>query len=129
MDTEALIRRYFDAVNGEDWSALESVWHPDGEMRAVGVRPLVGRTAVLAYFKRLFTPWQHHHDEPTRIGIAGDAAFANVTFTGTTPEGVAVTFEAVDIFDIDAGGNTSIRRLSNWYDLVYVREQLAAAAS
>ena len=34
MDTEALIRRYFDAVNGEDWSALESVWHPDGEMRA-----------------------------------------------------------------------------------------------
>ena len=130
-DVEVLVHRYFDAVNGEDWGTLRELWHPDGEMRAVGRPPLVGRDDVLAYFERLFEPWQTHDDRPSRVVTAGNVGFADVVFTGTTHDGRLVEFDAVDVFDfdVDAGGKAVIRRLSNWYDLVLVRKMLAATAA
>ena len=121
MTNEAVIARYFACLDAEDWDAMRELWHEDGELRAVGARPRAGRDAVLRYFGRLFAPWPRHTDIPTRVIVAGDVVTAEVRFEGTTPHGDTVAFEAVDVFDLEEG---RIRKLSNWYDLDYVRRAL-----
>ena len=80
---------------------------------------------MIGYFTTLFHPWSVHHDEPVRVILAGDVATVEVRFEGATTEGVTVGFDALDVFDFEDG---LIRRISNWYDLVYVRARLAQAA-
>jgi ketosteroid isomerase-like protein len=121
----ALVADYFDCVNRDDWTGLRALWHPDGEWRAVGARPRTGRDQVIEYFTTLFEPWSSHHDEPVRVVVGGSVATVEVRFEGITLEGTPIGFDAVDIFDVADG---LIRRMSNWYDLVFVRRQLAAAA-
>jgi ketosteroid isomerase-like protein len=125
-DRAGIVARYFACVNAEDWVGLESLWHVDGEWRAVGARPRVGRGEVIDYFTSLFEPWSAHRDEPVRVILAGDVATVEVRFEGVTREGTSVAFDAVDVFDFEAG---LIRRISNWYDLVYVRQKLAEAGA
>jgi ketosteroid isomerase-like protein len=124
-DHATTVARYFACVNAEDWEGLEALWHADGEWRAVGARPRVGRRHVIDYFSGLFAPWSTHRDEPVRVILAGDVATVEVRFEGITREGTPVAFDALDVFDFEAG---LIRRISNWYDLVYVRQKLAEAA-
>lgn len=125
MTAEDVVRRYFDCLNTEDWDGMGRIWREDGELRAVGARPRRGRDDVVGYFSKLFTPWAEHRDEPTRIVVAGEVVTAEVLFTGTTPAGHAVSFDAVDVFDVVDG---QIARLSNWYDIALARRELAAAA-
>ncbi|MCW2984331.1 MAG: nuclear transport factor 2 family protein [Conexibacter sp.] len=123
----AVIVEYFACVNGEDRERLADLWAADGELRAVGARPRVGRVAVMDYFAKIFDPWLHHHDEPTRIVVADgeSTAVAEVTFHGTTHDGRQVRFDAVDVFDLLDG---RIQRLTSWYDIDYVRRSLKPAA-
>lgn len=100
---------------------MRTLWSDDGELRAVGARPRHGADEVIGYFSKLFTPWPRHTDSPTRIISQGDTFVVEVTFTGSTPSGRQVTFDAVDVFDLDQG---RIRRLTNWYDLDYARRVL-----
>jgi ketosteroid isomerase-like protein len=116
------VREYFRCLDAEDWEGMRRIWHPAGELRAVGARPRRGRDEVLRYFSRLFAPWPSHRDVPTRIVAAGDVVTAEVRFEGVTPAGRSVTFDAVDVFDLEDG---LIRALSNWYDLDYARRMLA----
>jgi hypothetical protein len=51
---------------------------------------------------------------------------AEVTFSGTTADGRDVTFDAVDVFDLEDG---LIRRFSNWYDIAYARRVLSNGAT
>ena len=118
-----LVLRYFECINSEDWVGLRDVWHEEIEIRAVGARPLHGRDDAVALYPRLFQAWPTHRDEPTRIVVAGDVVTAEVTFTGTMADGRQLSFDAVDVIDIADG---RIRRLTNWYDVAYVRDQLAA---
>jgi ketosteroid isomerase-like protein len=121
-DVEATIQRYFTCLDTEDWDGMREIWHQDGELRAVGARPRRGVDEVIGYFSGLFGPWPRHTDIPTRLIVAGDTVTAEVRFEGTTPDGKDVTFEAVDLFDLEGG---RIKRLSNWYDIAYVRKTLA----
>lgn len=125
MAAEDVVRRYFACLNTEDWEGMAAIWRTDGELRAVGARPRKGRDDVVGYFSKLFTPWAVHRDEPTRIVVAGDVVTAEVLFTGTTPGGHDVSFDAVDVFDILNG---QIARMSNWYDIALARRELGAAA-
>lgn len=125
-DHAATVARYFACVNAEDWDGLESLWHAEGEWRAVGARPRVGRRHVIEYFTGLFTPWSEHYDEPLRVIHAGNVATVEVRFEGITHDGTPIAFDALDLFDFEDG---LIRRISNWYDLVYVRQKLAEAAA
>jgi ketosteroid isomerase-like protein len=120
---EEVIDRYFSYLNADDFVSFRELWHEDADFKAVGARPLSGVDDIVAFYSRLFTPWPRHVDEPVRIIVAGGTATVEVVFTGTTEDGRDVTFDAVDVFDVDAG---RIRRLTNWYDIAYVRRQLAA---
>jgi ketosteroid isomerase-like protein len=122
----AIARRYFDCLDSEDWDSMAELWTPDAQLRAVGARPRMDREAVLEYFRKLFDPWPAHRDHPDRL-IASEAdqvVVAEVTFTGTTPDGRAVRFEAIDVFDFEDG---RIRKLTNWYDIDYARRALTPA--
>jgi ketosteroid isomerase-like protein len=129
MTTAAAMRdvalRYFACLDAEDWVQMAELWTEDGRMLAVGARPRDDRDQVLAYFGKLFTPWQHHEDRPTRLIVAeaDQAVVAEVTFLGTTQDGRDVRFEAVDVFDFRDG---RICKLTNWYDIAYARKTLAA---
>jgi ketosteroid isomerase-like protein len=125
---EAMMRtvvlRYFRCLDTEDWRGMAELWCDDAELRAVGARPRRNRDGVIAYFSKLFLPWPEHEDTPTRLVISerDQTVLAEVTFSGTTEDGRAVTFDAVDVFDFRDG---SIAKLTNWYDVDYARRALA----
>jgi ketosteroid isomerase-like protein len=116
-----VVRRYFVCLDTEDWTTMRGLWHEGSALRAVGARPRDGIEEVIRYFSRLFSPWAHHVDSPTRIISADDTVVVEVKFKGVTLHGREVTFDAVDIFDLEGG---RIRRLANWYDLEYARAVL-----
>lgn len=121
MHEHDLITRYFACLNEERWGELEQLWTEEARYVAVGTRPRQGPREIVDFCRGLFEPWQTHQDEPSRVLLCGSTATVEVTFTGTTPEGRTITFDAVDVIDFRDG---RIQRLSNWYDLVYVRKQL-----
>jgi ketosteroid isomerase-like protein len=120
----ATVLEYFRCLDMEDWDGMREVWHEDGNLRAVGARPRTDREAIVAYFSKLFTVWPKHEDQPTRLIVseAQGTVVAEVTFVGTTLDGRDVSFDAVDVFDLEG---TSIKRLSNWYDIEYARRVIA----
>jgi ketosteroid isomerase-like protein len=120
----ATVLRYFECLNGDDWDGLREIWHEDGQLRAVGARPRDDREGVVQYFSKLFDPWPVHVDTPTRLIVSepDSTVVAEVTFTGRTPDGRDVEFDAVDVFDLVDG---RIKKLTNWYDIDYVRRALA----
>src|SRR5579862_2116887 len=103
---------------------MRELWAQECQLRAVGASPKSGIEAVLAYFRRIFSLWAEHRDEPTRVIVAGDTVTAEVRFVGITPAGKQVEFNAVDVIDIEAG---KVKVLTNWYDIAYAREQLAVS--
>jgi ketosteroid isomerase-like protein len=122
MSPEDVVLSYFRCLDSEDWDTMRTLWHPESELRAVGTRPRRGVEQVIGYFSGLFTPWPRHTDAPTRLICNGETVVAEVTFTGTTPDGRDVTFDAIDVFDLEDG---LIRRFSNWYDIAYARRVLS----
>jgi ketosteroid isomerase-like protein len=122
MTNEEVVRRYFWCMDNEEWEQMAPLWHPDAVMRATGARLREGRAHVIELLSKLFEPWPEHRDEPTRLIHAGDTVVVEVTFTGRTRDGRAVSFDAVDVFDLRDG---QIVRMSNWYDTAYARRQLA----
>ena len=115
------VQAYFDAINAEDIEALRPLWTADVELRAVGSRARRGIDEAMDYFGPLFDPWVEHLDLPTRVIGDGDAVAVEIRFSGRTEGGRELTFDAVDVFDLADG---KIRRLTTWYDLVWLRKQL-----
>lgn len=120
-DVPEAVVAYFGALNAEDFARLKQLWAPDAELRAVGSRPRTGRDDIMAYFRPIFEPWPVHSDTPTRFIVAGNTVVAEVSFTGRSASGKDVTFDAIDVFDLVG---SSIRKLTTWYDLSWVRRQI-----
>jgi ketosteroid isomerase-like protein len=121
-DARRIVQRYFECLNSEDWDGMRELWTEQGALQATGARPRQGREEVVAYYAKIFSLWAEHRDEPTRVLVSGDTVTVEVRFTGTTPRGKRVEFEAVDVIDLDDG---RIERLTNWYDVAYARAELA----
>ena len=117
--TPPAVERYFAAVNAEDWTTIRDVFAPDAELHSVGAPPRHGRDEIAAHFPRVLAALPVHHDEPTRVVVAGTVVLVEIHFSGRTPAGDPVEFDAVDVFDLTADG-TAIRRLSTWYDTAAV---------
>jgi ketosteroid isomerase-like protein len=113
------IRRYFDGLNNEDWEDFTGIWTEDAELVGVGARTRKGRGDVMTYYSTVLVPYPVHHDDPYAIHVSGDVVTVEIAFTGETHEGVAVEFEAVDVFTLRDG---RISRLTTWYDVDRVRK-------
>jgi uncharacterized protein (TIGR02246 family) len=117
--TPPVVDRYFAAVNADDWAAVGDVFTPDAELHAVGAPPRRGREEIVAHFPQVLAALPVHHDEPTRVVVAGSVVLAEIRFTGRNRAGDEVVFDAVDVFDLTDDG-AAIRRLSSWYDTAAV---------
>jgi fatty-acyl-CoA synthase len=119
---EQTVLAYFVCLDTEDWQRMRGLWHREAELRATGARVRRGVDEVIGYFSKLFSPWPQHVDRPTRLITEGNTIVVEVTFSGTTADGRKVTFDAVDVFDLEDG---LIRRMTNWYDVAYARRVLS----
>lgn len=119
------VERYFAAVNDEDWTTLRDVFAPDAELRTVGAPTRRGRDEIAEHFPKVLAALPVHHDEPTRVVVAGDVVTVEIHFTGRTAADAPVEFDAVDVFDLTDDG-TTIAKLSTWYDTAAVARQLRA---
>ncbi len=119
-----VLTAYLDSLNTEDWDRLESLWLPDATLRAVGTRVRTGPGDIMTYFRAALAPWQEHLDAATRVLPCGDVVTVELHFRGQTAGGLAVEFDAVDVFDLQG---ERIRALSTWYDIAAVRSLLAGS--
>jgi ketosteroid isomerase-like protein len=119
------VESYFAAVDAEDYARVAALFAPDGELVAPGTAPRRGAAAIEAYFAAALAPFPEHRDAPTRVVHAGGTVCVEVRFTGRLGSGALVEFDALDLFDFDAGGR--IARLSSWYDSHAVRTRLREA--
>jgi ketosteroid isomerase-like protein len=117
-----VILDYFDCVNREDWDGLAELWTADAELRVVAARPRSGKADVLGYYSRALAPYPRHHDEVRRVSVDGDVVIIEISFTGETADGIQVSFDAVDIFDLRQG---KLWKMSSWFDVDHVRRQTA----
>ena len=118
------VAAYFKAVNTQDWDALAAVFTADAEIHPVGSRTRRGRDDVLAYYPTVLAGFADHEDIVHRAHVAGEVVTAEIRFTGRTHEGASVSFDAVDVFDLDGD---RIRRISLWYDTADVFRQVGEA--
>lgn len=117
----SVVRRYFNAVDAEDFDTLRQVLHPDVALTACGSRPRRGSEAVIDLFRKIFERFPVHSDRPTRLICDGEVVVAEVHFEGRSATGADVTFDAVDVFDILDG---RIVRLTQWLDSAHLERQL-----
>ena len=110
----AVIERYFNGVNTEDWADFKGIWHDDAVVEVVGGIRVQGWDAIQPYYVGALQNFPVHYDDPYRVHVAGDTITVEIAFTGETVDGVPTTFEAVDVFTIEDG---LVRRLTTWYDL------------
>jgi uncharacterized protein (TIGR02246 family) len=124
-DVRAVLDAYFDGINGERYEAVAALFATDGELVAPGVRPRIGHEAIAKYFTLVLSRYPVHHDQPVRTFVDGSTATVEIAFTGELASGAPMTFDAVDIFDLDADGR--IAKLTTWYDSHLVRARLTDA--
>ncbi|MEE8601509.1 nuclear transport factor 2 family protein [Euzebya tangerina] len=112
---EDVIVAYFEAINGEDWAALQQVYATDAVVSPPGGEPIRGRPAIVAWYQAVFRRFPDHTDTPVRTIVAADggAAAVEIEFTGRTTAGRQFAVTAVDIFDIADGRITAMR---SWLD-------------
>ncbi len=109
----AVVKDYFTALNDEDWDLMASVLHPELDLIPSGSRPRIGSDNAIAMFQKIFERFPVHQDNPTRFLESGNTVVVEITFNGATQDGQEVSFDAVDIFDVEDG---RISRLSQWFD-------------
>lgn len=107
------VKDYFIALNAEDWELMASVLHPELDLVPSGSRPRTGSDKAIAMFQKIFERFPVHNDNPTRFIDAGSTVVVEITFVGATQGGQELSFDAVDIFDVEDG---RICRLTQWFD-------------
>src|SRR5262245_33493561 len=121
----AVLDAYFAGINSERYADVAALFAPEGVLIAPGVKPRTGPAQIAAYFDMVLERYPVHHDQPTRTLIDGTTATVEIDFTGELASGAPLTFEAVDVFDLDADGK--ITKLVTWYDSHLVRARLTDA--
>lgn len=123
IDAPAAVLTYFDAINRDQWDRLDEALAPDVVIAPPGMDEVHGLEAAKVHYPTLLAGFHEHDDRPTRVLPSGDSVVVEIDFEGRTDAGQAITFKAVDVFDLVDG---RIARVSIWYDTHGVRRQLKA---
>ena len=122
LDVRSVLGAYFDGINSERYDDVAALFADVGILIAPGMKPRVGRAAIAAYFPKVLARYPEHFDDATRILVDGRAAAVEIDFRGTLDTGEPISFQAIDIFDLDEQGR--IAKLTTWYDSHSLRKQL-----
>ena len=123
--TRTTVERWYTALTAGD----EEAWLALHDQRAVcfipvGTAPLGTRDDLRRHFRGLWRAFERLAVEPVRIWGASDGAAVTWRAKGTGRNGREVTFEGVDVFELDPLG--LIRTLWSYWDPVEVAEPLGA---
>jgi hypothetical protein len=111
----AIVSRYFEATNSQDWEALSAVWSWDGRLDAVGGPPRKGRENAIGAYRRFHDMFVDHIDHVGRVLICGRTATVTGRFNARNHHGVPIEFEWLDLFELTEDERL-IQRLWHWHD-------------
>jgi steroid Delta-isomerase len=121
----AAVARYFAAIRAGDPDAWVATFAEDGESHdPVDAPPVKGHAALREFFLRMAGAFTEVELWGEQVFVSGSSAAVKWTGRGTGRNGRAVTFEGIDVFEINADGRIS--RLWAYWDLAALMAELSA---
>lgn len=101
-ETETLIRRLYEVIDGSRWDALQGLFVPDCTYERPGYQPLCGVDRLLDFSgrERIVASGEHRLEQ-----VVGDAVHAATwgRFVGTSRDGRALDELFADVFQLRDG--------------------------
>jgi steroid delta-isomerase len=112
---QSAVAAYLAAAAAMDANAVADACAPDGVSNdPAGTPPLEGRTAIRQFMEGTVTEARSVTTTPDQILIAGDSAAFKWTVQLTTKNGRSVTFEGIDVIQVNDDGK--IQSLHAYWD-------------
>jgi steroid Delta-isomerase len=109
------VAAYFAATSAMDASAVADAFARDGVSNdPVGTPPHEGRDAIRQFMEGILTETERVTTTPDQIFIAGDSAAFKWTVQLTTKHGRSVTFDGIDVIQVNGDGK--IQTLDAYWD-------------
>lgn len=122
---EALIRRYFQAVDEERIQDILDCFTDDGSIQFAFMDvPAHGRDALRTLFTEHVGRFREHADVVTRVLVQGDRGSSEVAFDGLTHDGRPVHLENCNFYSFRNG---KFERVTVYLDTVTLARQLGGA--
>ena len=99
---ERLLAAMFDAIDREDWLALSRVLHEDIVYHRPGYDALIGRTAVLHFYREVRTLCEGKH-HILGAAFSGQLGASWGRFTGRTRAGASANIEYAEWYRFSDG--------------------------
>jgi steroid Delta-isomerase len=99
------VRSYFLAIRAMDAEAFANTFAEDGTTcDPIGTPPVNGRAGVREFFESICKNFKSVSMEEDSIFVAGNGAAVKWTGRGTSNTGKEVSFEGIDVFEINQEG-------------------------
>ena len=124
---QSAIDAYLRAIKAMDADAFADAFAPDGISNdPVGTPPHEGRAAIRNFLQGILAVCQRVSLEPDQVFIAGESAALKWTGQLTTRNGQSVTFEGIDVIQVNDEGK--IQTLHAYWDPAPVMTVLQAGS-
>jgi hypothetical protein len=108
MEPKDVAVRYIDALNRDDWQAMDALFSADAQVTMPGFE-ISGREAIVRHYERAVGGYfSYHSAEPTRIVSDGETVFILLSIDTSVNGGERRQSVAVDIFDVSMGRITKL---------------------
>jgi steroid delta-isomerase len=129
LPSPAIIRQvvaaYFAATRAMDLDAWLATFAPDAvDYDPVGTPPVVGHTGLRQFFQTIAGAFEKVGMTEDHVFVAGSGAAVKWTGRGVGKNGRAITFEGIDVFEVNDQGR--IQKLWGYWDPARVMEELLA---
>ena len=112
---QSSVAAYFAATASMDANAVAEVFAPNGVSNdPVGTPPHEGREAIRQFMESTLAETERVMATPDKVFVAGDSAAFSWTVQLTTKHGRSVTFEGIDVIQVNDQGK--IQTLHAYWD-------------
>jgi steroid Delta-isomerase len=124
---QSAVDAYLGAIKAMDGEAFANAFAPDGVSNdPVGTPPHRGRDAIRAFIQGILSACERVSLTPDQVFVAADTAALKWTGQLTTRSGQSVTFEGIDVVQVNEQGK--IQTLHAYWDPVPVLAVLQSQA-